>query len=199
MFALADILRRSRWAAVSTVLGIVLLLAAGVVGWSSLRPASSVAASPVAADQAADPAPAAEALVFVSGAVVRPGLYHLSAGARVADAIAAAGGMTPDADPGKLPDLAARVHDGRQVNVPFLRTSRSGTRIAATRLDINTAAVDELRAIPGMPAGLPEAIVDARTTWGPFTNLSQLHTLLDVDTATVAALRPYLRVVIVAP
>ncbi|HEV3124055.1 MAG TPA: helix-hairpin-helix domain-containing protein [Candidatus Dormibacteraeota bacterium] len=199
MFVLAEILRRSRWAVVSLVLGLVLVVAAGVVGWAALRPAASVAGAPLPADQGTDPAPAAEALVFVSGAVARPGLYHLSASARVADALAAAGGMTPDADPGKLPDLAARVHDGRQVNVPYLRASRSASSIAATRLDINTASVDELRAVPGMPSGLPEAVVDARTTWGPFTNINQLRTLLDVDTTTLSALRPYLRVIIVAP
>jgi competence protein ComEA len=129
-------------------------------------------------------------LVFVSGAVAHPGLYRLSASARVADAIAAAGGVTSLADAGHLPNLSALVHDGRQVNVPFVKS----TSVAA-RLDINSAAVDELAAVPGMPDGLPEAIVQFRAEWGDFTSLSQLHTDLGVDPATVAGLRHYLRLV----
>ena len=174
------------------------VLAAGAVGaaWLLTRPAASVSAPPVPADQPLDPAAAPEALVFVSGAVTHPGLYRLSAAARISDAIAAAGGFTADADPGKLPNLASKVHDGRQVNVPFLRSTRSGTSTTAVRLDLNTAGVDELRAVPGMPAGLPEAIVEARDLWGPFHSVSDLRTLLDVDSATLTGLRPFLRVVV---
>ena len=132
-------------------------------------------------------------LVFVSGAVVHPGTYSLASDARVADAIAAAGGFTSGADLGRLPNLAARVHDGRQVNVPF---AKSGGAAAASRLDINAASLDELASIPGMPAGLAQAIVDYRTQWGPFVSLSQLHTDLGVDSATVTAISKSLRVVI---
>jgi competence protein ComEA len=132
----------------------------------------------------------AAALVHVSGAVAHPGLYRLSPSARVADAVAAAGGITADADPGRLPDLAARVHDGRQVNVPFRRAGGAGAGSRAVRVDLNSATVDELRALPGMPDGLAEAIVEARDLWGPFGSVSDLRTLLGADPATVAALRP---------
>ena len=127
----------------------------------------------------------------MSGAVAHPGLYELSPDARVADAIAAAGGTTRLADPGHLPNLAARVHDGRQINVPYLKS----TSAAAAKLDINTAAVDELAAIPGMPPGLAAEIVQQREQWGPFTSISQLRTDMGVDAATVAGLGHYLRVV----
>jgi competence protein ComEA len=112
----------------------------------------------------------------------------------VADAVAAAGGITADADPGRLPDLAARVHDGRQVNVPFRRAGAAAAGLSSGRLDLNTATVDELSALPGMPAGLADAIVEARDLWGPFAAVSDLRTLLGVDAATVAALRPHLGV-----
>jgi len=194
MFASAK--RLNRWRSgphvIAACLAAGLLGGAGFVGWVALRPAGSVAAAPMPIGQPLDPASAPEALVFVSGAVVHPGLYRLATGARVADAIAAAGGITHDADPGKLPNLAARVHDGRQVNVPFLRSTRGTT---AGRLDLNTAAVEELAAVPGMPLGLPEAIVDSRGSWGPFTSVSDLRTRLGVDAETLAGLRPYLKVV----
>ncbi len=179
-------------------LGVVLLAAGAWIGWMALRPASAHAQRGAAGGPAAlDPGAPAMALVFVSGAVARPGLYRLSPGARIADAIAAAGGITPDADPGRLPDLAERVHDGHQVNVPFLRSTSSHP--LASRLDINTATLDELRAVPGMPLGLPEAIVQYREQFGPFRALSDLRLMLGVDGPTVTGLRPYLRVVPVKP
>jgi len=156
-----------------------------------LHAGGGAGAVPVAAPgEPLEAAAPAAALVHVSGAVAHPGLYRLSPSARVADAVAAAGGITADADPGRLPDLAARVHDGRQVNVPFHRPGAATGR--ATRLDLNTATVDELRDLPGMPDGLAEAIVEARDRWGPFAAVSDLRTLLGVDPATVAALRPLL-------
>ena len=167
-----------------------LAVAALAAGWIAVRPAATPAPAPVA--QALDPPAPQNVLVFVSGAVAHPGLYQLSPDARVADAIAAAGGVTSLANPGKMPDLAARVHDGRQVNVPFASASSAST----ARLDINTAAADELDALPGMPPGLAAAIVQYRDDWGPFTTMSQLHTVLGVDSATVSGLSHYLRVVL---
>lgn len=168
---------------------ISLAAAAVAAGWFATRPG---APPPVPAGQALSAPAPQNVLVFVSGAVVHPGLYELSPDARIADAIAAAGGITSLANPGKMPNLAARVHDGRQVNVPFLSASST----TAARVDINTAAEDELDGVPGMPPGLAAEIVQHRDEWGPFTSMSQLHTVLGVDTATVSALGHYLRVVL---
>jgi competence protein ComEA len=199
MFAIAKLLRRARRLAgaqqVVAVVAVLLVVAAGVLGWLALRPAQAAArpASPPAVDARAP----ALALVFVSGAVVHPGLYRLSPDARIADAIAVAGGLAAGADAGHLPDLAARVHEGKQVNVPFRRST--GVNSAATKLDINTATLDELRAIPAMPLGLPEAIVAYREQFGSFRALSELRTMLGIDGPTVTGLRPYLRVAPVVP
>jgi competence protein ComEA len=162
---------------------------AGIAGWSVLHQAS--AAAPVPAGETVDPPAPPTVLVFVSGAVAHPGLYELSPDARVADAIAAAGGVTTLADPGHLPDMAQRVNDGRQINVPF---TKSGT--TAAKLDINSAAPADLDAVPGMPPGLGGEIVQYRQEWGPFTSMSQLHSDLGVDSATVTGLEHYLRVVL---
>src|SRR5215468_5125583 len=91
------------------------LLAAGsAAGWLALR--SRPSPVPASAAQPLDAPAAQTVLVFVSGAVAHPGLYELSPDARIADALAAAGGVTPRANPGRMPDLASRVHDGRQIN-----------------------------------------------------------------------------------
>jgi competence protein ComEA len=166
------------------------LTLAGAAGWVAVNNHAANAA-PVPVGETVDPPAPATVLVFVSGAVEHPGLYELSPDARVADALAAAGGITTLADPGHLPNMAERVHDGRQINVPFLK---SGT--TAAKLDVNTAAEDELDAVPGMPPGLAAAIVAYRTEWGPFTTMSQLHADLGVDSATVTGLEHYLRVVL---
>jgi competence protein ComEA len=165
------------------------LALAGLAGWSVMHQASAAAPMPVG--ETVDPPAPPTVLVFVSGAVAHPGLYELSPDARIADAIAAAGGVTTLADPGHLPNMAQRVNDGRQVNVPFLK---SGT--TAAKLDINTAAEPDLDAVPGMPAGLGAEIVQYREEWGPFTSMSQLHSDLGVDSATVTGLEHYLRVVL---
>src|ERR1700676_1019155 len=83
------------------------LALAGAAGWSVLHQAS--AAAPVPVGETVDPPAPPTVLVFVSGAVAHPGLYELSPDARVADAIAAAGGITSLADAGHLPDMAGRV------------------------------------------------------------------------------------------
>ncbi|HUZ70705.1 MAG TPA: helix-hairpin-helix domain-containing protein [Candidatus Saccharimonadales bacterium] len=167
------------------------LVLIGAAGWLAVH--QNTVQAPVPAGATVDPPAPSTVLVFVSGAVEHAGLYELSPDARVADALAAAGGITTLADPGHLPNMAERVHDGRQINVPFLR---SGT--TAAKLDINSAAPDELDAIPGMPIGLGRAIVAYRDEWGPFTSMSQLHGDLGVDAATVTGLEHYLRVVLPA-
>lgn len=139
-----------------------------------------------------NPPVSARVLVHVSGAVAHPGLYELSPDARVADAVAAAGGPAVNADPGHVPNLAGRVKDGQQVNVPFRKAG--GTSGANSKLDINVASRAELVAVPGMPEGLPDAILEYRSQWGGFHNLTELRDALGVDRATVADLGKSLRV-----
>src|SRR3984893_9957718 len=124
------------------------LVLTGLAGGSVLHQTSAAAPVPVPVGETVDPPAPPTVLVFVSGAVSHPGLYELSPAARVADAIAAAGGVTTLADPGHLPNMAQRVNDGRQINVPYMK---SGT--TAAKLDINTAAQADLVAVPGMPPG----------------------------------------------
>ena len=186
-------------------LGALLVASGGAVGWLALRPAAAAThGAPPGGLAALDPGTPALALVFVSGAVVHPGLYHLSPDARIADAIAIAGGLTPQADLGRMPNLAARIHDAHQVNVPFLRGGTSTGGVAgrlpySQKLDINTATLDELLAVPGMPLGLAQAIVDYRDQFGPFRAMSDLRLQLGVDGPTVTGLRLYLRVIPATP
>jgi competence protein ComEA len=78
------------------------------------------ASTPAAQSTPPEPSPIA---VGVTGAVLRPGLYHLEAGARMDDLLKAAGGATPGADLEAL-DRAAPVADGATVAVPYSRKAR---------------------------------------------------------------------------
>jgi len=190
------------WRALLLGTGAVAILAAGSLVWveaTSPAPAESAAIEAAGAGRHGRAGPAAEpglpaqrwVEVFVSGAVAHPGIYRLPYGLRIADALAAAGGLLPDADPDRLPNLVGRLSDGKQIKVP-----RRGLRAsAATRkFDINTASVAELGTVPGMDPIVAQEIVDFRDRYGPFTTISELHTLLGLDATYVAVLRKYLMV-----
>ena len=105
-------------------LALPLLLGVGVVAGAYLYSSAAVKPQPVQAAAAPAnlemPAPAG-LLVHVVGAVEHPGLYRMKRGDRVYDAIAAAGGLSVEADITRLPNLAGRLKDGEQVKVAFAR------------------------------------------------------------------------------
>ena len=121
-----------------------------------------------------DPPPGVDEIrVEVTGAVAQPGVLTVRPGDRVADAIALAGGLDPDADPSAL-NLALRLRDEDRVVVPRLgeRSPRLGER--SPLLDINTATAGELDELPGIGPVYSTAIVDARERGGPFATTDAL-------------------------
>jgi competence protein ComEA len=129
--------------------------------------------------------------------VVRPGLLTLPAGSRVADAIAAAGGLLPEADAASV-NLAALVPDGAQiaVGVPGAGVGPGGTGAVAaggapaagSRVDLNAATAAELDALPGIGPVLAQRIVDHRTRNGPFRSVDQLDDVPGIGPAIAAEL-----------
>jgi competence protein ComEA len=128
-------------------------------------------------------------LIDVSGAVENPGLYRLPRGDRVFDAIAAAGGLSPDADMSKLPNLAGRLKDGEQVKVGFAKTT-SGTVVV--RINLNTATVEELATVPGFTEAFAQECIDYRTNYGGFQNTRELVDILGFSEAEYVIARRYL-------
>jgi competence protein ComEA len=127
--------------------------------------------------------------VHVAGAVVAPGLVRLPGQSRVADAVAAAGGATGDANLSAL-NLAGVLVDEQQVVVPGLQPdSRSSPADTDGRVRINSATVGEVETLPGVGPVLAERIVAHRDAFGPFAEVESLLDVSGIGEAKLAALR----------
>jgi len=152
---------------------------------------------------AAQMPPAGGLLVEVRGAVAHPGLYNVAKGERVSAAIAAAGGFTPDADQSRLPNMAARLKDGQQVNVPSLlttgrsTTTRSATGTSTSRsspVSLNLATADQLAAVPGFTPDLAATVIQYRTEYGGFATTRELVDVLNMSEPDYLRARKYLTI-----
>ena len=174
--------------AAPVVLGIAVL--AGAHFYAAAASAGTPQAQPPPQiNPALDVPPPAGLLVHVIGAVANPGLYRLPRGDRVYDAIAAAGGMSADADSSRLPNLAGRLKDGEQVKVPFAKTT-SGT--ATVRTNLNSATLEELEVLPGFTPAFAQDVLDYRTNFGGFQNTRELVDVLGMSEADYVIARRYL-------
>lgn len=159
--------------------------------------------------------------VHVVGAVERPGVYHLGAGARADDVLRAAGGPTSNADLRRV-NLAAAVHDGEQLYIPrvgerlpaditpsttpsITPSNVSGGKPSRSRdsqptstvpliIDVNRATADDLDRLPGIGPSTAKAIIDHRTRNGPFASVDDLLAVRGIGPATLAEIRPWVRV-----
>lgn len=160
--------------------------------------------------------------VQVSGAVLEPGIYDVPANCRVEEAIAAAGGMTENADSERV-NLVRKVRDGMQIRVPVqkaARTSRtqrksaqatagysasSTKKVGSTRagaeknnsavqsVHINSASAGELQQLPGIGPALAQRIVETRSR-GRFSSADDLLRVPGIGKAKLAKLRNYVEV-----
>lgn len=124
---------------------------------------------PAADGMVMDAAESSGVVVDVAGAVVQPGLHRLDAGARVGDAIEAAGGFAPRADlaaASQALNLAQTLDDGAKVLVPELGTMRLDAvgEAGDGRIDLNSADQAELESLPGIGPVTAGKIIDARQT-----------------------------------
>lgn len=177
---------------------VVAVLVAVAVTVSGPAPAQEPAPAlpAAAASVTSSAAPGEPIVVSVVGRVIEPGLVTLEAGARVADAVRAAGGPVPGADLGAL-NLARRLTDGEQlyVGVPPPAGAEPagaadvGPSGADAQVDLNTASLAELDTLPGVGPVTAERIVDWRTRNGRFTTVDQLREIEGIGPARFANLK----------
>ena len=170
------------------------VIAAVLVGlmWGKPSP-SSPAASVVPTYPAGSSGLLAETetvTVHVSGEVVAPGLATVASDARVADAVAAVGGVTPHAHLERI-NLAAPVHDGDQIVVPRIGAQPETAASGATdgRVRVNSADAIDLEILPGVGPILAEKIVAFREEFGPFGEVEDLLGVPGIGEQKLAAIR----------
>lgn len=133
--------------------------------------------------------------VHAAGAVLRPGLYRLAAGARIDDLLSAAGGLAGDADPDRV-NLAAPLSDGQRVYFPrrgepaAAEIAVSGTSRQSGAVNLNTATEEQLDALPGVGPATAKAIVAERSRrGGRFDSVEDLLQVRGIGPAKLEQLR----------
>lgn len=177
-------------AVVALVVGLV---AAGVAWWSRPDPEPVAPRLAGTAPEAVVTSAPVELVVAVSGKVHRPGLVRLPPGARVADAIEAAGGALPEAELDQL-NLARKVTDGELIAVGVPPPPDPAGAPGGGPLNLNTATAAQLETLPGIGPALAQRIIDYRTAHGPFTSVGQLREVPGIGEARFAELEPLVTV-----
>ncbi len=137
-----------------------------------------------------------DVVVDVTGAVARPGVYRLPAGARVTDAVERAGGASGGALLEAI-NLAARLADGQQVVVP--KRGPAGAPLAAAGvgeegpISLGTATVEQLDTIDGIGPVTAQDIVEFRDEHGGLSSVDQLDQVSGIGPATMESLRARLQ------
>lgn len=144
-----------------------------------------------------------EVYVDVDGAVVRPGVYRLKDGARVSQAIDAAGGLTAEADVTGL-NRASKITDGQKIYVPTVGEQQAAAAVggaessAATTpgagsssglVNINTASAAELQTLSGIGPSMAQSIIDERSKNGPFASADDLMRVSGIGEKKLAKIK----------
>lgn len=158
-------------------------------------PSEAIAPPPLTLDVAA-----VDITIDVQGAVNRPGVYKLSIGSRVVDAIKAAGGVTKAGDPSDL-NQARIIADGEQIYV-YAKSGTSITKKSPVKVKpkssafvlINRASAKEFESLDGIGPVLASRIVNFRKANGPFATIEDLLKVPGIGAGTLSKFKTKLRV-----
>jgi competence protein ComEA len=149
-------------------------------------------------------------VVHVSGAVIKPGIYYLQNNSRVQDALEAAGGLLPEANPHSM-NLAAFIRDGERIWVPYHSSAdeqprsydpanpsspgeQNNNSFINGLLNINTATQAELEKLPGIGPITAGKIITYRQNNGPFTCIEDIQKVSGIGIATFETIQPLITV-----
>jgi competence protein ComEA len=190
---LQSLSRRQLFGAAIAV-AVVLVLAVRHFGGGGAAGAAAPSYAPLSVTGSAKPTAAKLVVIDVAGYVRRPGLYKMPAGSRVDVAITAAGGATRKAQLDAV-NLAAPVADGEQIVVPgggaggvAAASSPAGSSPSAP-LDLNSATLEQLEALPGIGPVTAQKILDYRQQHGAFHAVAELEGVPGIGPAHMAQLK----------
>ncbi|HFI0149629.1 TPA: helix-hairpin-helix domain-containing protein [Streptococcus suis] len=144
-------------------------------------------------------------VVDVKGAVAKPGLYTLAAGARVNDAVDAAGGLTSQADPKSI-NLAQKLSDeavvyvaNKDENISVVASTTASSAMSqeeknTSLVNLNTATEADLQTISGIGAKRAADIIAYREANGGFKSVDDLNNVSGIGDKTMESIRPYVTV-----
>ena len=153
-----------------------------------------------------DEAIESEIFVHVCGEVVTPGVYRLNAGARVYEAIEAAGGMTQEGVQEGL-NMASVLTDGMQVivyskeevascqgNDTYNQEFSNESHSQDEKININTASLEQLKQLSGIGDAKAQAIIDYRNEHGPFETISDIMKISGIKEAAFNKIKDFIQV-----
>ena len=140
-------------------------------------------------------------IVHITGAVPRPGVYALPQGARIQDAISAAGGFLAEAEKSTI-NLAALLEDGEKLDVPYMEgaspvlTTLEPEVVTTTTelIDINTASGPELEELPGIGPTTAQKIIEYREQNGPFLAIEDIINVSGIGPGTFERIKDLITV-----
>ena len=135
---------------------------------------SSSSASSQSGEETAKEKEAGKVFVYVCGEVIRPGVYELTSGSRVKDAIDLAGGLSADADMAGI-NQASRVKDQDKIVVPAKNSGEGASATSGGLLDINRATKEQLMTLPGIGESKAMAIISYREKTGGFKSIEEIQ------------------------
>lgn len=127
--------------------------------------------------------------VHVCGAVNEPGVYELSAGSRINDAVLCAGGFDSEADRESI-NLVEQLEDGQQIRIPFIGEQEMSPDSGL--IDINSAGAEILCTIPGIGETRAAAIIAYREEHGGFRQPEDLMKVSGIKEGLYARIKPYI-------
>ena len=185
--------RRMTMAAVF-IAGLAVVLVA--VGWSFMGSVTSSNSVPVELKSTTQGLPTISAqdigvLVHVVGGVNHPGIYQISPGSRVIDAVMAAGGIAPGASDCGI-NLARQVSDGEQIVISVdtaCSAEKGQVHAGGALLSLNNATAEELDGLPGIGPTLAQRILEWREANGSFVDINQLNDVPGIGDKVFETLR----------
>lgn len=133
-----------------------------------------------------------QVFVHVCGQVKNPGVYSLDEGARVYEAVEAAGGFSEDACEDAV-NLVEILEDGQKVLIPSYEQAEEITSSQDGRISINKASLEDLCTIPGIGNTRAQAIIDYRTEYGRFEVLEDLMNVQGIKEGTFEKIKEYIK------